>query len=173
MSKSTIERAYATCLSMLEQRGYTVTEKLDKRIQAVKPSGEGMAVFFIDVDKFRSQCNKDHIAYMNALNIKHSIIVYNESVTAPTYKDIQHMKDLHIELFALDDLQYNITTHRLQPTFQRLSPEEAKRHKKQYGIKFPVLKKDDPIARFYDYTTGDVIRIVRYNGSYIAYRIVR
>ena len=68
---------------------------------------------------------------------------------------------MEFELFSIDDLQYNITKHVLQPKFERLSEKEAQDFKKSYGIKFPVLRKDDPISRFYNYKRGDVIRVKR------------
>ena len=44
--------------------------------------------------------------------------------------------------------------------------------KKNFGIKFGILRLDRPISRFYDYQKGDVIRITR-NDGYINYRIVK
>jgi len=43
--------------------------------------------------------------------------------------------------------------------------------RRKYGAGFPVMKKTDKIAEFYDYRVGDVIRITRHNG-YPTYRIV-
>ena len=79
---------------------------------------------------------------------------------------------MRVELFALEDLQYNITKHRLQPKFECLSDKDADDFKKKYGVKFGTLRLDRPIACFYDYKRGDVIRIIRSDG-YISYRIVR
>ena len=54
-------------------------------------------------------------------------------------------------MFAEEDLQYNITKHRLQPTFERIEDKEAEEFKQKYGMKFGTLRLDRPIARFYDY----------------------
>jgi DNA-directed RNA polymerase subunit H (RpoH/RPB5) len=79
---------------------------------------------------------------------------------------------MKIELFAEEDLQFNITKHRLQPKFEKLKDSEAVDFKKNFGIKFGILRLDRPIARFYNYQKGDVIRITR-NDGYINYRIVK
>ena len=39
-------------------------------------------------------------------------------------------------------------------------------------IDFPLLRRDDPISKFYGYNRGDVIKITRPN-NYISYSIVK
>ena len=112
---------------------------------------------------------------MNELEIFHSIIIYKDGVTSFTKKTIDQSLEMYFELFSVDDLQYNITKHELQPKFERLPEKEAIDFKKQFGLKFGIMKSDDPIALFYDYKKGDVIRITRNSSKtpYITYRIVK
>jgi DNA-directed RNA polymerase I, II, and III subunit RPABC1 len=93
-------------------------------------------------------------------------------ITSSTKSTLEKMQDMYIELFLIDDLQYNITKHSLQPRFEKLEYEEGENFKKKYGVKFPVLRVNMPISRFYDYKKGDVILIHRKDG-YITYRIVK
>jgi len=109
---------------------------------------------------------------MDEMQIFHSIILYKESITAFTKKAIEQSLEMTFELFAIEDLQFNITKHVLQPKFECLTTEESTNFKKQYGIRFPTLRKDDPISRFYGYSKGDVIKITRPN-KYISYSIVK
>ncbi len=72
----------------------------------------------------------------------------------------------------------NITKYHLQPLFNKLLDEEAKDFKKKYikckienGKKiilqsFPSMSKSDPIARFFKYQSGDVIKITNKDGLY-------
>lgn len=165
-------KAYQICLEMLSQRNYTIVEKEETYIIALKPNGEQMVVFFHENPKFDTKGMKETISLMTEMDIKHALIVYKEDVTSATGSTMERSIERRFELFAEEDLQYNITKHRLQPVFEKLSPEEALTFKKTHGLKFGTLRSDKPIARFYDYQKGDVIRIIRKDG-YITYRIVK
>jgi DNA-directed RNA polymerase subunit H (RpoH/RPB5) len=167
--------SYQTCLEMLQQRGYEITEKDDStRILAIKPDGNPMVVFFTDVPKFNVKNVQVYISVMNDMDIFHAIIVYKDSVTSFTRKAVSKSLEMKLELFAEEDLQYNITKHRLQPSFEKLPSDEAEKFKQKYGNKFGVIKKDDPIARFYGYDRGDVIRVTRGKvNKFVTYRLVR
>ena len=166
---------YQTCLEMLQQRGYKITEKDDPtRILATKPDGKQMAVFFTDVPKFNVKNVQVYISTMNDMGIFHSIIVYKDSVTAFTRKAVARSVEMKLELFAEKDLLYNITKHRLQPIFEKLPVKEAETFKKEFGVKFGVMRSDDPIARFYAYKRGDVIRVTRGGANkFVTYRLIR
>lgn len=170
--KMSRERAYATCLEMIQQRGYSIIEEEETHITALKPDGQQMAVFFYDTPKFGTKGMKETISMMNEMEVLHVIIVYKEDVTPFTKTTLTLSEERRFEMFAEEDLQYNITKHRLQPTFERIEDKEAEEFKQKYGMKFGTLRLDRPIARFYDYKRGDVIRITRPDG-YINYRIVK
>ena len=170
-----MERAHEICLEMLEQREYSIIEDEPDRIIALKPDNKQMIVFFSDSPKFNVKNIQVYISVMNELEIFHSIIIYKDGVTSFTKKTIDQSLEMYFELFSVDDLQYNITKHVLQPKFERLPEKEATDFKKQFGLKFGIMKSDDPISLFYDYKKGDVIRITRNSSKtpYITYRIVK
>lgn len=166
-----MEKAYSICSEMLVQRGYIIVEHEDNKIIANKNDGEPFAAFFCESKKFNVEKLKEFMSYMNQINIKHSIIVYSGIITSYVNKIIETCNDIKIELFAEEDLQYNITKHRLQPIFEKIPDNEAEEFKKKWG-KFPVMKYEDPISKFYNYSRGDVIKITRKDG-FVTYRIVR
>jgi DNA-directed RNA polymerase I, II, and III subunit RPABC1 len=170
-----MERAHEVCLEMLEQRDYSIIEDEPDRIIALKPDNKQMIVFFSESPKFNVKNIQVYISVMNELEIFHSIIIYKDGVTSFTKKTIDQSLEMYFELFSVEDLQYNITKHVLQPKFERLPEKEAANFKKQFGLKFGIMKSDDPIALFYDYKKGDVIRITRNSSKtpYITYRIVK
>ena len=172
-----MEKAHQVCLEMLEQREYSIIEDEPDRIIALKPNNKQMIVFFSDTPKFNVKNIQVYISIMNDLEIFHAIIIYQDGVTSFTKKTIDQSLEMYFELFAVEDLQYNITKHSLQPTFERLPPKDATQFKKDFGLKFGTMKSDDPISLFYDYTKGDVIRISRQSKHsktpYITYRIVK
>lgn len=164
--------AYNTCLEMLEQRNYEIINKEEDQIVAVKPDGIQVIVFLSDSLKFNVKNIQMYINIMNEMQIFHAIIVYKETITAFTKKAIEQSLEMTFEIFAVVDLQYNITKHVLQPKFECLTTEESTKFKKQYGNRFHTLRRDDPISRFYGYNRGDVIKIIRPN-NYISYSIVK
>lgn len=164
------ERARSTIFEMLQQRKYNIIDT--ENITAIKPDGSKVIVFFNESPSFDTKSMKEVLSVMNESCVVHSIVVYKDKVTPATKSTLEQCDDMKIELFAEEDLQINITKHRLQPIFEKLKDEEALEFKKTFGLKFGVLRVDRPIARFYDYSKGDVIRIIRSDG-YINYRIVK
>lgn len=167
------ERAYEICLEMIIQREYSIIDKDSENmtITALKPNGEQMLVLFNSVPTFGASSLKETINSMYDMSIKHCLVVYDEKVTSNAKNTIVQLQDIYIELFSIEELQYNITKHRLQPKFEKLNENEAKEFKEKYGTKFGTLRIDKPISRFYDYQRGDVICITR--GYNVSYRIVR
>ncbi len=167
------EQAFDVIIEMLIQREYDILDidKFNMTISAIKPDGKQMSVFFNSSPKFDTKSMKDIISIMNENKIKHSLVIYTDNVTAATKSALSQSGEMRIELFAEEDLQYNITKHRLQPTFEKLSQKESETFKKEFGSKIGVLRCDKPISRFYDYEKGDVIRIIR--DKYVTYRIVK
>ena len=169
-----IPKSLSISMEMITQRGYTEIQVEDNdRVIAKKPDGKKMIIFLSNIPKFNVKCMSEYISITNEIGIKHLLIIYKDGVTSSTKKAIEQLQDdIYVELFAEENLQFNITTHRLQPIFQKINEEENKEFKMKYGMKFPIMKKDDPIACFYDYKKGDMIRIIRKNGI-IDYRIVK
>jgi DNA-directed RNA polymerase subunit H (RpoH/RPB5) len=167
---SSKQKAEQTCLEMITQRGYVIIDY--ENITAVKPDGTKMIVFFNESPNFDTKSMKEIFSVMTESGVTHSIVVYKDKVTPATKNTLEQSEDIVIELFCEDDLQFNITKHRLQPTFEKLPDDEAVLFKKMYGTKFGILRVDRPISRFYNYQRGDVIRVKRSDG-YINYRIVR
>jgi len=162
--------AYEICIEMLCQREYTIVDKEELKITARKLDGSTMCVFFID-SQFNADRCKEYVTLMHALNITHSIIINNGSITSSAKKTIECAHDIDIELFSIEELQTNITQHDLQPNFTRLTPSENTHFKRKYGIKIPTIVQTDPIAKFFHYKKGDIIRVERTNN--IMYRIVK
>lgn len=167
-----MEQSRIICIEMLKQRNYDIIDVEDDKIVALKPDGKQMFVFFSDALKFNVKNMQVYITLMDEFEIFHSIIVYKDVVTSFTKKAIEQSSEMKFELFAEEDLQYNITKHRFQPKFEKLSDEEANELKKNYGMKFAIMRKEDPISKFYNYQRGDIIKITRKN-DYITYRIVK
>ena len=170
-----MKKAYEICLQIIKQRDYSILDRDDERILAQKPNDEPMCVFFATASKFNVESIQEYILMMNKMNLLHSIIVYKDNVTPVAKKIIDDAKEFKIELFHVDELQYNITTHYLVPKHEihcKKGTKECLKFKKTYSDNFPILLRNDPISRFFDYEKCDVIRITDSDG-FVSFRIVK
>lgn len=174
-----MERAYLTCIEMITQRNYTIVDQDDERILAVKPDNSQMCVFVSPSSyKFNVETIQEYISMMKKMDITHSIIVSKDNATPIAKKIIEDSPYLNMELFNVDELQYNITKHYLVPHHEvafKKGSKELQFFKKKYNNmtdNLPVILKTDPVARFYAFQKGDIIKVTRPNGM-ITYRIVK
>jgi DNA-directed RNA polymerase subunit H (RpoH/RPB5) len=168
------QSTYNICIEMLQQRGYSNISRIENEpiiLSADKENGEKMCVIFADNVKINVTTVRDYISFMENKKIIHSIIIYTDKPTAPAKKSLEESGDMIIELFEDIELCVNITKHETVPRHTRLSLLESKEFKEKYGTKFPIIKSDDPISKFYFYQKGDIIEIE--DDDIIYYRIVR
>jgi DNA-directed RNA polymerase I, II, and III subunit RPABC1 len=161
---------------MITQREYKITEDDDDKLIGTNSEGEQVVVFKQPVLKFNVDRVKEYISLLHKMKMNHCIVIYTDSVTSMTKKLVANSIDIKIELFTQEELQYNITKHRLVPEHIRLPPGEAKEFKEKFGLRHPAILRTDPISRFFAYKRGDVIKITRKTGRgdpFITYRIVK
>lgn len=166
---------YNTCLEMLEQRGYTDVEQIEEEpliLTALKENNEKVCVIFSGNIKLKIGRVREYLGMMDEIECSHGIIIHNDNTTSMSKKAAEESQDKKIELFSDTQLTFNITKHELVPKHTRLSNDEAKTFKNTYGTKFPVLRIDDPISKFYCYERGDVIEIEDLD-EIVKYRIVK
>ena len=175
-----MEKAYQTCLEMVQQRGYVVIDQDDERILASRENKstkeeEQICVFITNTSKFNVESIQEYISMMKKMEVYNCIIVYRDSATPVAKKIVEESKDMNIELFIEDELQYNITKHYLVPKHEiayRKGTVGCVNFKKKYTDNLPIILSTDPLSRFYGYEKGDIIRVVRRNG-YVTFRIVK
>ena len=170
-----MEKAYQTCLELLDQRGYKIIEESDGQILAVKQNGDQICVCLSTNPKFNVERVQEYITIMKQMEVYHAIIIYKDNVTPVAKKVIEESKEMVIELFQEEEMQYNITKHYLVPKHELLYKKGSsalKEFKDKFSDKFPIILKNDPVCRFYGYSRGDIIKVTRENGT-IMYRIVK
>lgn len=175
MENNKMDIAIKTVTEMITQREYNIKDTDEEKIIGVNAAGEKIVFFKTSVGKFNIDLVKEYISILSKMGMNHCIVIYTDCVTPLTKKLVENSVDIKIELFTCEELQYNITKHRLVPRHTRLPPNEAKLFKKKYGLKFRAILLTDPITRFYNYQRGDVIKITRDadGGEYVTYRIVK
>jgi len=182
-----MDRAIQTVSEMITQREYNITSEDNEKIIATNEKKECIIAYKIPVSKFNVDRFKEYVSKLEQLNEKnknikynHIILVYIDCITPTGKKMIIESIDIIFELFSIDELQFNITKHRLVPLHQKLNEDDSKLFKEKYGLKYQAILTSDPIVRFYNYKRGDIIRIFRPvkintndNQYSIAYRIVK
>ena len=183
-----MDKAIQTMSEMIIQREYKITSENDDKIIATCKVGQCIVAYKTPVAKFNVERFKEYISKLEKLNedvenrqYNHIILVYTDCITPTGKRMIAESVDIKFELFSIDELQFNITKHRLVPLHQKLNDDESKEFKEKFGLKYQAILISDPISRFYNYKRGDIIRILRQkkndnndNKQYIiAYRIVK
>lgn len=183
MSKCTQKSITTTCREMFEQRGYTdIVMKDGNKIMAIKPDQKKICVFLEVISKFNVPKYQEYMTLINKMKLDHCILICN-TITPTIEKTIKNSPNIRvkIETFYEKNLRYNITKHELVPKHIKLSTEESQSFKNKYcpnGTEFksiPLLNRSDPVARFYGFQRGDIIKILRKgtHGTIVAYRIVK
>jgi len=168
-----MKKAFETCIEMFESRGYIILDTDDERILADKPDETQICAFFCHSPKFNIDRLQEYISMLKKMEVFHCVIVYLENATPIAKKIVLDSKEIVIELFDVEEMQYNITKHFLVPVHERIiiTKKNHDQFKKDITDKFPIILKTDPVSKFYHFQRGDIIKIVRKNG-YICYRRV-
>jgi DNA-directed RNA polymerase I, II, and III subunit RPABC1 len=158
---------------MLLDRGFTDIEESKENFSLFGKDSDGNKILtsICNEDKVSIQSIKDFISIMNKDGYHYCIIIYRDSVTSSAKKSLEIM-EYNIELFNINELQLNITEHRLVPKHEKPTKEEIEFLDKNYKGKLPIILTTDPISRYYHYKRGEYIKITRQNGN-ILYRLVK
>ena len=153
---------------LIIDRGYILDNKMcDECIIEGHKDNEKILCFICDNEKLNIQGIKDRLSVMKRENAKRAIIIYRTSVTASAKKSLETI-DNAIEIFSLEELQLNITQHRLVPKHERVTEDEKKMLESKYKGKLPLILSSDPVVRYYNFLRGEYLRITRKDGSIIS-----
>jgi DNA-directed RNA polymerase subunit H (RpoH/RPB5) len=169
-----MDRSQQIITEMMEARGYEITESESDKMVATRDEHNILIISVPDA-KLNTNTVKLIITILQANSLDHAIVIYNDTITSGAKKIIETIytsDKITIECFDRTELQYNITTHRLQSQFERSSAEEYQDIKFKWGVNLPIMLKSDPIARFYNYARGDIIKVTRKN-VFVTYKIVK
>jgi len=85
---------------------------------------------------------------------------------------LNKLKELNIEVefFSFNNFYFNLIEHDLVPKHEILTEKYEKIIKEKFNNKLPLIKKTDPICKYYNCKSGQVLKIYRKHEIY--YRLV-
>jgi DNA-directed RNA polymerase I, II, and III subunit RPABC1 len=106
-----------------------------------------------------------------------TILIVREKISQNNLKQLSAL-GISMQIFLLKELQFNISKHELVPKHELVSdPQEIKHVLDVYSLKsknqLPIILKTDPMARWLNLGSGDIVRISRpspTSGFYVTYR---
>lgn len=182
-----IYKSFNTIIEMLSDREIVFPTTMDagqieKFImnQSNKPGfeiilGEKIRLVYYLVSKFKWSELKKFFEEDKKYDL--TILVVREKISANNMKQLATL-GIEIQTFMLKELQINISKHAYVPKHELVKDQrEVKNIMETYSLKgknqIPIILKTDPMAKWLNLKTGDIIRISRPSqsaGYYIAYR---
>ena len=193
-----IRNCWNTCLELVDDRGYIVNNEyydLNDNDLKYMISQNNIDIICSDSNKI----NKIYIKFLITQRVKPSLI---KEVVEEIKKEINNVElDVilvlkikpnnsifkllkeynNVQIMWLKQLQFNPTKHFIVPKHIKLTSNESAEIIKKYNLtskyQLPLLLKEDIISRYYNYKTGDIIKIIKtiscQNSNYTFYRCVR
>lgn len=191
-----------TIFQLCHDRGYLVTqEELNETFEAFKikfddglvsdrgsmtiqvahsdNTDDQLYVFFPDEPKIGVKTIQDYVHLMQTNNVQRAIVVVRLGLTPSAKQAMKNVgPELIMEDFTESEMLINITEHELVPQHVLLTEDEKQDLFSRYKLQESQLMKmltTDPIARYYGFKRGQVIKIVRRSetaGRYVTHRLV-
>ena len=170
-NKHLITKVKKTIGEMMIDRGHQIIDSHNDYFLVRKSDDSEIVIFFSVFEKLNTSILKEYIKEIEKNQINHMIIVYRDKITSSVNKIISTVFHLNIELFTFQQLLFNITHHRLYRPHILLKGTEKNKFVQKYGKQIPKILHQDPIVKYFNFSVGDILKIVRKN-NYISYRIV-
>jgi len=137
---------------------------------------------FIYTAKIKPTIFKEYITtlFSETLNPEQDkiILILQENPSKTLVKIAASFKNC--EIFNINNLQINITKHSLVPKHSLISETEVNELTEKYNLssiyQLPVISRQDPIVRYYNFPSNRVCKIVRYSKTsveHIFYRYIK
>lgn len=106
------------------------------------------------------------------------IFIFEEKPNSNMLKFLE--KYNYCSYFCINNLQINITKHCLVPKHELINQEEIEDIMKKHNIlsknQLPLINRNDPVIKYYNFKPGDICKITRTNdvsSEVIFYRLIK
>ncbi|CAO1637978.1 unnamed protein product [Parajaminaea phylloscopi] len=139
---------------------------------------EKILIYYAEDKNVGIKAMRSFISILEEKGIQRGILIWSEKMTAAARKVIDAMRmQFKLEDFEEAYLLVNITHHHLVPEHKVMTQEEKKELLQRYRLKetqLPRIQINDPVARYFGLSRGQVVKITRASetsGRYCSYRI--
>lgn len=133
-------------------------------------SGDRIVVYYADIptksSKMGVETLTDVIHELDSKKTKTGIIITPKELSPSAKKQLERLVNYNIQVFIEYELGYDPTEHYLTPEHIALTKDEQREFLVKNNIsidQLPILLDTDPIAKYYGYKSGQVIKINRIN----------
>lgn len=166
-------RGYGHISQVLEMpHVFMIHKTVDPKEEQTLDVGDSVIVVLMGSEKLNIDGVKEMIQTMETLHVRHGVIVYQNSITSSAKKAFDLLYQYRIELFALHELQYDLTKHMYFCPHEKIEDLRELGMLKNQLTKLPRILLTDPVVRYFGFSKNDVLRIRRPDGT-LAYRVVR
>lgn len=176
--------AWRTCLELIKDRNYSYNPIYDKitieefKIMYIKricdiisnenENKQKIYIKFVINPKIKPSQLKDYIDEIRKEYITGEdefVIVLKTKPNNTMLKIVKEKDYKNIQILWVKTLKYNPTKHFLVPKHEKCTKEEIEELMDVYKIanklQFPIILREDPIIRYYNFKSGDIIKITR------------
>lgn len=160
------------CVEMLRIRGHSTIRCRGEFIVSLSPEGFEHLTLFRLSEKLTAADIKDVVRASIENRFPQCMIVYDKLTSVSS--SVHWCKNLvDIELFPVDSLVFRILDHQLVPVHQALGEKEQEDFRKKFPkLDLPKIRVHDPVARYFGWQPGQIVRIVQKDSGEISYSIV-
>ena len=172
--ESRIAKAIVVVKQMLDDRGVGLGELEnigDKELQALSTQLDFFHLAAADRDivvitrKLKNQDLQKAAAVLDASRRDKTIIIVTEKPATFNIRSVQTNYGMNAEIFALAELQFNVSRHHLVPKHAKMTDVEVKSLMETYMLPskscLPSISVADPMAKYLGIRIGEVVRISR------------
>lgn len=137
-----------------------------------------MKIIYYMNSKFKINDLRKYIQPSETQKISNIILVFKEKINNFNPKNIDEFANVNLQVFLIKELLFNISKHHLVPKHEVIrDSDEIDTLVNTFNLKkkfqFPIILKTDPMARYLNMQSGELVKITRISpsaGENIIYR---
>ena len=139
---------------------------------------DNMKLIYYMNPKFKVQDLRKYIQPSENEDITEILLVFKEKINNFNAKNIEEFDNIHLQVFLLKELLFNVSKHQLVPKHEVIRDnDEIEKLVQKFNLKsklqFPAILKTDPMAKYLNIQSGQLVKITRVSpsaGESILYR---
>ena len=188
MDSMKILNTFNTIKEMLTDRKLDISnlENVSQKEIELLLNSNNNEIFYFNVDtnmkivyylskNFKIAILENFLLNLNKKNTKDFLIVTREKINNLNFKTIKY---INLQFFIIKELLFNITKHELVPKHEVINDSTeindlVSKFNLKNKLQFPLILKTDPMAKYLNVQSGELVKITRISpssGEIIIYR---